>query len=242
MYNCNNLKSLSVLSLYEGELLGVVDKIYFNDNLKKIIEIGIVGNEGANLVLQTKNIYNVGKNAITVKNNQVVTFKADNYLFNCPIGSKAYTLNGEFLGIIIDITVNDKFISEKIILDNNSSIEIERVATIGKNAVILYDDNKKTNLNKFTPKSPKIFKTEVAVETNSFPIIETPSNPSVIDAENNIKTTICSNDLLIGRVCTKNIYDFNNDLLVKENSKINKKQLKEVIKFGKLRELMLYLK
>ena len=243
MYYCNNLKTLSVLSLYEGELLGVVDKIYFSDNLKKVVEIGIVSNEGATLALQTKNIYNVGKNAITVKNNQVVTFKTNNNLHSCPIGSKAYSLNGEFLGIVKEIAINNKFVTEKIILENEKSLDIDQVATIGKNTVIFYDENKKTSLKKFTPKSPKIFKTEISTETTALPIkqdAENTQNPEIIIEQP--KVIVQSSELLIGRICTKDIFNFNNELLVKQNTKLNKKQLKEVIKFGKLRELMLYLK
>ena len=34
MYYCNDFYGLSVLSLYEGELLGVVEKLYFDKKLK----------------------------------------------------------------------------------------------------------------------------------------------------------------------------------------------------------------
>ncbi|MBR4998634.1 MAG: PRC-barrel domain-containing protein, partial [Clostridia bacterium] len=72
---CKDLLNLSVLSLYEGELLGKVDKLFFDKKLKKLLEIEIIGQEGIRLSLPSKNIYNVGKNAITIKNNQMVTTK-----------------------------------------------------------------------------------------------------------------------------------------------------------------------
>ena len=67
MYYCNDLLSLSVLSLYEGELIGVVDKLYFDKKLKKLVEIELVREDGGKMILPTKNVYKVGKNAITIK-------------------------------------------------------------------------------------------------------------------------------------------------------------------------------
>ena len=77
---------------------------------------------------------------------------------------------------------------------------------------------------------------QVASETLAeIPEIETTS-------QNENKVSVLSSQFLLGRICTKNIYNFNNELLIQENNKLTKKQLKEIIKFGKLRELMLYLK
>lgn len=239
MYNCNDFYSLSVLSIYEGELLGVVDKLYFSENLKKVVEIGLLCENGANLRLSTKNIYKIGKNAITIKNNQLVNFSSNNNLLACPINSKAYSLNGEFLGIINEVVINEKFSTLKITLDNEQVLEPSRIATVGKNTVVFYDD-RKPNIKKFNPKSPKILKSEIVEEASILPVEEL--NKESKEEPQEVKTNIQTSDLLIGRICTKDIFNFNNELLVKENSKLTKKQLKEVIKFGKLRELMLYLK
>ena len=72
MFYCNDFVGLNVLSLYEGELLGVVDKLYFDKKLKKLMIFELVGEDGAKLILPSKNVYHIGKNAITVKNNQSV--------------------------------------------------------------------------------------------------------------------------------------------------------------------------
>ena len=125
MFKCSELISLSVLSLYEGELIGVVDKLYFDKKLKKILEIEIINEDGAKLILPTKNIYKIGKNAITVKNNQAVTIKVDTTgLCLCPINSKAYSISGEFLGVISEITFTEKYLVDKICLDNNKTLEV----------------------------------------------------------------------------------------------------------------------
>lgn len=235
MYYCNEFLSKSVLSLYEGELIGTVDKLYFDKKLKRLVEIELIGENDTRYRLPTKNIYHVGKNAITVKNNQAVSLKVeDSPLLPSPINSKAYSINGEFLGVIKEISLDDKFYSNKLSLEN-STLPVSALATCGKNTIIFYDNSEKINLNKFTPKpSPKQFKTETTA------VVETQilTNAVPIESPKNIQNT----DFLLGRICTKDIYNFNNELLIKSQSKVNKKNLKELTRFGKIRELMLYSK
>ena len=251
MYYSSELTKKTVLSLYEGELLGVVDKLYFDKKLKKLIELELIGENDTRLILSTKNIYHVGKNAITVKNNQSVSLKVeDNNYSTCPINSKAYTIKGEFLGIIKDMSLNEKFLTEKLSLDNNSTLEIDRLASSGKNTIIFYDNLDKINISKFTPsKTPKLFKFKRAQVATILPTEEPVKEPvaeqeksNAVPAETKPKTNIENAEFLLGRVCTKDIFNFNNEILIKSHSVINKKTLKEVNRYGKLRELMLFSK
>ena len=66
-------------------------------------------------------------------------------------------------------------------------------------------------------------------------------NPNVVDISAQ-KPNVQNADFLLGRVCTKDIFNFNNEILIKAHAVITKKNLKEINKFGKLRELMLYSK
>lgn len=244
MYYSNELKSKSVLSLYEGELLGVVDKLYFDKKLKHLVSLELIGENDTRLILPTKNIYHVGKNAITVKNNLAVSLKVEEVdLSLCPVGSKAYTIKGEYLGIIKEMNLTDKFITEKFSLDNNNTLEINNLASSGKNTIIFYDKTEKVDISKFTPaKTPKIFK-DVRTQTAQIMPVETdtPKNKNVVPVE--APTPQHQNaDFLLGRICGKDIFNFNNELLIKAHSIVNKKSLKEIKKYGKLRELMLYCK
>ena len=54
--NLSELLNKSVLSLYEGELIGIVDKLYFDKKLKKLLEIELIGENDTRLKLPTKNI------------------------------------------------------------------------------------------------------------------------------------------------------------------------------------------
>lgn len=234
MFYCKDLKSLSVLSLFEGELIGQVDKLYFDKKMKKLCEIELIGADGVKLSLSTKNIYRIGKNAITIKNNQCVEMSNKESEFRlCPIGTKAYSITGEFLGVVQEISLNNRYLTEKISLDNGAIVDVRNLATCGKNTMIFYQGNQKVNMNNFEPKSPKSFKSEEQQIAKTMPI----------EKEDKIeKQTTQTSNFLIGRVCTKDIFNFNNELLIKAHSVVNKKNLKEINKFGKLKELMIYSK
>lgn len=233
MFNCKDLNSLLVLSLYEGEIIGQVNKLYFDKKLKKLMLIELLGEDGALLTLSTKNIYHIGKNAITVKNKQSVGMTLDLQAYvACPIGSKAYNINGEFLGKVQEINFNAKYQTEKIWLENSTSLGIDTLATVGKNTIIFYS-SQKVNIDNFEPKQqPVEFKTEDVGFASTMPVEEKPKPAKQVQ----------TSSFLIGRICTKDIYNFNNELLIKAESVVNKKNLKEINKFGKIKELMLYLK
>lgn len=249
MYCCKDFSSISVLSLYEGELLGVVDKLFFDKNLKKLIEIELVGEDGVKLSLPTKNIYHVGKNAITVRNNQAVNIKTNTTtLCANPTESKAYTIKGEFIGIIKEVYFNDKYLTQKIELENGNFLETNLVASCGKNTTIFYEKDHNVDVKKFIPnkkqKSSNIAYKQAEIEIEK-EIINTKTeieNKEVENENKKEKNIVKVSDFLIGRTCTKDIFNFNNEILIKAHSIINKKNLKEISKFGKLRELMLFSK
>ena len=240
MYYCKDFDSLSVLSLFEGELLGGVDKLYFDKKMKKLCEIEIVGDDGVKLVLPTKNIYKVGKNAITVKNNQQVLLKQnENDYCVAPIASKVYSINGEFLGTVQEISINEKFLTEKVSMDNGETLDIGALASVGKNVLIFYG-KEKPSIKKFNPlKQPKIFKHKEVQVVNTMPTENIKKENVQLSTK---QAVVQDSNFLIGRVCTKDIFNFNNELLIKAHAVVNKKNLKEINKFGKLKELMLYLK
>jgi len=240
MYNCKELNSLPVLSLYEGELIGKINKLYFDKKLKKLLEMEIICENDAKLILPTKNIYHVGKNAITIKNNQAVELKNEESNLCCvPIGVKAYSICGEYLGVVEEVVVSDKFVTEKISLENQVELDVKNLASLGKNTLIFFNKDNRVNINNFVPtKQPKEFKKDEEVEVKTLPDEENTSN--AVPVETNLVSASKASEFLLGRICTKDILNFNNEILIKAHSIINKKNLKEISKFGKLKELMLY--
>ena len=241
MFYCNDFKSLSVLSLYEGELLGIVDKLYFDKKMKKLCEIELVGSDGAKLYLPSKNIYHVGKNALTVKNNDAINMKVSGQFYCAPISFKVYSITGEFLGVVNEITFNEKFLTDKISLDNGTLLDVKDVASCGKNTIIFYNNSNKIKIDKFEPKQPKVFKQkEIVSIAKTMPVEEVViAEPKQVAVK---QPLMQDSSFLIGRICTKDIFNFNNELLIKAHGVVNKKNLKEINKFGKLKELMLFTK
>lgn len=251
MYYCNDLLSLSVLSLYEGELIGKVDKLYLDKKMKKLASLELIGENDTRYLLPTKNIYHIGKNAITVKNNQAVSLKVEQQpMLTAPLGAKAYSIKGSFLGIVKELSINDNFVSVKFSLDNNSVLDVSELASCGKNTIIFYEKDERVNVARFKIKnSPKVFKSEIKQQAKILPTeiqqkemaITTPPVEQINTSKLvEIKQTAKNPDFLIGRICTKDIFNFNNELLVKSHAVITSKHLKEINKFGKVRELMLY--
>lgn len=256
MYYCSDFLSRPVLSLYEGELIGNVDKLLFDRKLKKLLYLELTSENDTRFLLPTKNIYNVGKNAITIKNNTAVSLKIEDDCYStCPIGSKAFNIKGEFLGVVKEIILTEKYLTDKISFENNLVLSADMIASSGKNTVIFYDKSSKVDVSKFVPnKMPKIFKTKRTEIANILPVknntkTEKETTQPLTDIENTnavpvetATTQIQNSDFLLGKICTKDIFNFNNELLIKAHAVVNKKNLKEINRFGKLRELMLYCK
>lgn len=244
MYYCSDLIARPILSLYEGELLGTVDKLLFDKKMKRLLYLEFIGENDNKFLLPTKNIYNLGKNALTIKNNTAVSLKIDSQGFaSCPIGAKAFNIKGEFLGIVKEVILNDKYMTEKISFENNEVMPAEMIASCGKNTIIFYDRSSKVDIKRFTPnKTPKTFKTNQLVNANIMPVVAPKNEPASVVPVETQKREIQSTDFLIGKICTKDIFNFNNELLIKAHSVVNKKNLKEINLYGKLRELMLYCK
>ena len=69
MFNVTDFLSKPVLALYEGEILGEACDLIFDEKLKTLNYIKILDKENeVEMYVKSTAIYNVGKNAITMKN------------------------------------------------------------------------------------------------------------------------------------------------------------------------------
>ena len=226
-----------LLCLYEGELLGNITKVFIDKTKKKIKSFEIVNDEEISYILYPKYIYAIGKHAITIKNKQSLTLSLnEEYLTEVlPINVKVYSLQGEFLGISKDYSINDKYCLESLILDNQNLINIDDMASFSSNSIIVYS-NEHININTFRyriqNKNAQTQKVKVLTKLfNSFNKIA--PNPS--DRKDNF---------ILGRICTKDIVDNQQNIIIKQNSTIteqtlalasNKNKLQELIKYSKLK-------
>lgn len=243
MYNLNNLIGLPVLSLYEGELNGKVENIFFDKKLKRVLLFSVRGEDDIKYILPVKNIYKIGKNAITIKNNTCLQLELNDFnAIPSPFEAKTYTIHGEYIGKIDQITFNEKFLVDTILLDNGKTLECENLLSCSKNTILTYDKNTKVNISKFKNRQmPKIFK---STSTHEVKILPEP-HPTIeeLPQEINLPQTISNRpDFLIGRVVTKDIYIDDNNLLIKADSTITERVLALAYTNNILKELMLYSK
>ena len=227
-----------LLCLYEGELLGNINKVYFDKSKKKIKSFEILNDEDISYFLYPKYIYTIGKHATTIKNKQhlVLSLNEENDNNVLPINAKVYSLQGEYLGVVKDYSLTDKFVIESLILDNQQLININDMASFSSNSIVVYCTEEHININSFRyriqNKNTQTQKVKVLPKLfSSFNKIA----PSPTDKKQNF---------IVGRICTKDIVDNQQNIIIKQNSTIteqtlalasNKNKLQELIKYSKLK-------
>ena len=241
MQKIKEIISMPVLSLYEGELIGQVSKIYFDKRLKKALFFVVSCEGDLNYILDVKNIYKLGKNAITIKNLSCLTLDIDTEFENTvlmPLDSKTYTIQGEYIGKIEEITIDEKFNISNILLDNDKFLDCKQLASCSKNTIIMYDENTKINVNRFKNKLiPKIFKDKQPSQVSSMPYPPTMEEPI---KEISLPSNISNNPkFLVGRISTQDIMLDEKRVLIKANSTITERTIILACAYNKVKELML---
>ena len=138
MKKISDIISMPIISLYEGEYIGIVYNVMFDYRLKKCnYAIILDEKENINYAIKFKDIYKIGNQCIYIKNKTCLNLES-----NClkeleenlsPINLKVYSLNCELLGTSNDIVINEKY---EITLDNDISqkalVCIERMLQVSK--------------------------------------------------------------------------------------------------------------
>lgn len=226
-----------VLCLYEGELLGNINKIYFDKNKKKIINFKILSEDDINYCIEPKFIYTVGKHAITIKNKQnlILSLNEDDDVFTTlPINVKAYSLQGEFLGIVKDYSISEKYFIENIILDNQQVLPISDMASCSANSIVVYQSQEHINIKTFRYRIQN-----KPAQDNKVKVL-----PKLFSSFNKIapNPNADKQNFIVGRICTKDIYDNQKNIIIKQNSTITEQILALASSKNKLQELMKFSK
>ena len=226
--------SKPILSLYEGELLGNIRKIHFDKTHKKIKSFEILNDQDICYNLSPKHIYTVGKNAITIKNKQnlILSLNEDSPQNQVlPLNVKVYSLQGEYLGLAVDYSFDEKYTLSSIILDNQQLISINDIASCSTNSIVTYTNNQQVNI--------KSFRYRISNKTSNQSKVKV--MPKLFASFNKIASSASrKNDFIVGRICTKDIVDNNNNIIVKQNSTITEQTLAQASSKNKLQELMKY--
>lgn len=224
-----------LLSLYEGELLGNIQKVFIDKNKKKIVNFEILNEDEICYWLNPKHIYTIGKNAITIKNKQnLVLAINDNANYHLPINVKVYSLQGEYLGIAKDYSLNEKYCLENLILDTPQIIPFTDIASFSNNSIVVYLAQQPHNINAFRYRITH--KSNDDNKVKGLPKLFASFN-KIAPSPNNKQ-----DNFIIGRICTKDIFDNQQNIIIKQNSTITEQILAIASSKNKLQELMKYSK
>lgn len=244
MYKISEIISSPVISLYESEFQGTIYNIIFDCKTLKCKFLCVL-NEEDNIekFIDLNNIYKVGKNCVFIKNISLIELKSNfdyhvcnhSSLINLPI----YDLNGNYIGIVSDIELDNKFNLEKIYLNNEQFIEHNKLLNFGKTIILISDIS--INLTKFKPKLKTINKNQNSnkvIILSQSPTFTTNPKLSYNATQNNQNNKIITDyHFLINRTITKDILALNGELVAKQNSKITKEIINKASLYGKLIEV-----
>lgn len=225
----SDLLGKPILSIFDGQLEGFVKSVYFNKKFEKLCWIEFFDDSTQEeKIINAKNIYHVGNDALTIKNNDDIYL--ENLVFNdCinPINLDLYSVDGNKIGKIVDITINEKFLVENIVLTESKIISQKNILNAGKNVVLYKDENENIKVSNFKNK----VKITSRKTTNKVKIMQTKTKP--------LPTKIVTKnyDFLIGKKIDKNIYADNNELIIKKHTKVTRMIIDIACKKGKLKEL-----
>ena len=231
MSKVSNIISSYVVSVYNGQIEGIVNNILFN-NKKQAKCLVISQNDEQFLVLETKDIYKIGAGAVIVKNSDVLSLMESSELKmkECfsPINSIVVSIDGNYIGHVSDIELDNKYNIKNFIVDGQV-FELNKVINISESAIIINTLDTKTSLSKFKSKTKIVMGNERITNQT----VSVMSNQTILP-----NRTMLNYNFLIGRKVSKDILNFNGEIIIKENQTVNSKVLDIARINGKLRELI----
>lgn len=236
MWKVSNIISSYVVSVFNGQIEGVVSNILFNEkrHAKYLI---ISQNDEQFLVLDTANIFKLGDGAVIIKNSDCLNLMASKELEikNCfsPINSIVVSLNGNFLGYVTDIELDEKFNILSFSSTNKNAVNLNEIINLSESVIITtHGVNNKPKLSRFKAKQ-QINNIQPKSDTR---VVSALTEPDTILPNR----TVTNYNFLINRKVSKNIVNFNGEIIIKENQIINSKVLDIARINGKIRELTKY--
>lgn len=234
-----------VISLFECEEIGNVSGILVNKKLK-CTYIEIV-NKDIYYLIKPKDIIEYSNDCIIIKNKTCINLK-DNLELNIlgqskMLGLDVYDTTGKLIGKITDTKLERNFQLCQLIMDNDTSINLNQIFNLSENLCIIKSINFKSKLCNLKPTTiPKIKqKMEIKVEVLKEEIKQpTESKINIITPTQIKPQSNFDYSLLIGRKIKQNIKAPNGEVLLRQNNYIKKEDIKTIRIFGKLYEVLKY--
>jgi len=243
----SEIVSKPILNLFTGKIEGTVSSIIFDDTYKKIKVLKVFDNDEEEYYLDTSKIYNIGKSSVVIKNSEALTLCLNQITCkeNNPINLDIYNVNGDYIGKLTDIELNDKFEVENFI-SQNTKLKLKNLVNVGENIIVNTTD-KQIKLNSLKPK----LKSQTITTQNIISILPKIDKPLEEEQPKKLykisdglapQKIIGNTSFLIGRKAIKTIYGLNHEIIIKKDNLINAKNLEIAKKHSKLVELTVFSK
>ena len=240
MNKISDIISTPVISLFEGEYLGIIYNIMFDYKQKKCNYACILDeNDNIPHLIKFRDIYKLGTSCIYIKNKTVLDLQS-----NCekeieenlnPLNLKVFDLDCNYLGTSHDIIIDDNYRIYQILLNNGKTINCDEIYNIGKSTIIVGKDN--ISIQKLKPASKKL---KIEQTEKKVIILSDFLKKETTEPQNN--KIITDFRFLIGRILSQDVVAVNGELIAKKDAIVTKEIVNKASYFGKLVEIARYSK
>lgn len=224
--------SKKVISIEDGNLIGYVLNIMFDDQLKIFDGLIVVDEESENtFFLHRKDIVSIGQDCVMIDNANHLQFNISSS--NNPIGKLVYDCQGNMLGKVVDVELIGKQV--KKIITTKCEFPQKYIRKAGDNFIIygLASKKKKENLSNHNHTS--------LINPDGLPIVSIAS-PSQSHENETTPRLFANSNCLLGKMVSNDILGLNNELIAKKFDIIDKKIINKAKKHNKLNLLAYYCK
>lgn len=212
MSKISNIISKQVVSLYEANLVGTIVNVFFDEKLCKLKGLIVIDDENEKeYELSLKDVFSMSKDAFVIKNVSKLKEVILQEDFNNPINKVCISINGEILGKIIDVEI-DNGVVENIILENGNQLSSSMVVAC-ENVVIVNDTNSSVKRSGFAPKMKKINTDNIIVKIQQSNVEDEKKQVQLIPPRFVAKS-------MLGQVSLKTVKGLNNEIIVKKGELI----------------------
>lgn len=214
--NYTTFLNKEIISVFDGEKCGKVHMGLFN---KKNKLFSFVINFNGNFsTVKTCDIFSINDNIMIRNSSKIIVSQKDSRpIF---LQKEVFSVNGKFLGKVVDISINEKFVIESIITES-TKFTPSKIITNNK-VIVINEENSHFRHHNFTPKT-KI--------TNSTQLKQK------VFATAKIPIKVGSTNLLIGKKLFRDFISKNGIVLARKNSLITSSLLNTAMEYGYLSEL-----
>lgn len=236
MKKLNDYISKKVISLDEGNLVGYVVNLVFDDELKIFDGLIVVDEESENtFILDRQHIVSEGDDCVMIENSAKLQFCISS-MSNNPINKDVYDGFGNILGRVKEVEAEGKFVRK--IITNRCEFTPRFIRKAGDNFIILGRKKVRRDKGSFKGQVGEVSNNETVLPI-SYVSTEGDSNFGVAETPARL---FANSNILIGKMVTNNILGLNNELIASKFDIIDKKIINKAKNHNKLNLLAYYSK